>query len=67
MIDLGDAGVADRWRDIALMLGSLERNFGGACGGKVYRDFSPMLLAEKLEIPFDQEKLTYYLRLNALF
>ena len=67
MIDLGDAGVADRWRDIALMWGSLERNFGGAYGGKVYRDFSPMLLAEKLEIPFDQEKLTYYLRLNALF
>lgn len=67
MIDLGDAGIADRWRDIALLWGSLERNFGGVYGGKVYHDFDPMLLIRALNIPFDQEKLTFYLRLNALF
>lgn len=67
MIDLGDAGTADRWRDIALCWGSLERNFGGVYGGKVYHDFDPKRLVEKLGVPMDWEKLTYYLRLNAMF
>ena len=67
MIDLGDAGVADRWRDIALCWGSLERNFGGVYGGKVYHDFDPVMLVDKLGIPMDGEKLAYYLRLNAMF
>lgn len=67
MIDLGDAGVADRWRDIALCWGSLERNFGGVYGGKVYHDFDPVMLVDKLGIPMDEEKLAYYLRLNAMF
>ena len=67
MIDLGDTGVADRWRDIALCWGSLARNFGGEYGGKVYEGFDPMLLVEKLGIPFEPDKLEYYLRLCALY
>lgn len=67
MIDLGDTGIADRWRDIALCWRSLRRNFDGSYGGKVYPDFNPDLLLEKLGIPIDREKLRYYILLDELF
>lgn len=67
MIDLGDAGIADRWRDIALCWRSLRRNFDGSYGGKVYPDFDPDLLLHKLDIPIDREKLRYYILLDELF
>jgi kanamycin kinase/aminoglycoside 3'-phosphotransferase-3 len=67
MIDLGDAGIADRWRDIALCWRSLRRNFDGSYGGMVYPDFNPDLLLEKLGIPVDREKLQYYILLDELF
>lgn len=66
-IDLGDAGVADRWRDIAVCRGSLKRNFNGSYGGKVYPDFDPDRLFEYLGIELDQEKLRYYTLLNELY
>ena len=66
-IDLGDAGIGDKWRDIALCYRSLKHNFDGTFGGKVYEDFNPNMLFEALEIEPDWEKLNYYILLDELF
>ena len=66
-IDLGDAGVGDKWRDIALCYRSLKHNFDGTYGGKVYEDFNPDMLFEALGIEPDWEKLRYYILLDELF
>lgn len=66
-IDLGDTGVGDKWRDIALCYRSLKHNFGGRYGGKAYPDFRPEMLFEKLGIEPDWEKLRYYILLDELF
>lgn len=66
-IDLGDAGVGDKWRDIALCYRSLKHNFDGTYGGKVYKDFNPDMLFEKLGIEPDWDKLKYYILLDELF
>lgn len=66
-IDLGDAGIGDKWRDIALCYRSLKHNFDGAYGGKVYENFNPDILFEKLGIEPDWEKLRYYILLDELF
>ena len=69
MIDLGNAGVADRWLDIVDCYGSLERNFGGAYGGPVYEDYSPDLLLACLGLTDDasRAKLRYYRLLQLLY
>lgn len=66
-IDLGDAGVGDKWRDIALCYRSLKHNFDGTFGGKVYEDFNPDLLFEALGIEPDWEKINYHILLDELF
>ncbi|MBE6131462.1 MAG: aminoglycoside 3'-phosphotransferase [Erysipelotrichaceae bacterium] len=66
-IDLGDAGVGDKWRDIALCYRSLKNNFNGTYGNKKYLDFDPNLLFEYLDIEPDYNKLKYYLLLDELF
>lgn len=66
-IDLGKAGIGDKWNDIALCYRSLKHNFDGTYGGKVYEDFNPNMLFEKLEIEPDWEKINYYLLLDELF
>jgi len=67
-IDLGRAGVADRWQDIALCYRSLIHNYTGRYSdGVVYEDFRPELLFEALEIEPDWEKLRYYILLDELF
>ena len=66
-IDLGDTGIGDRWRDIALCWRSLLHNYDGSYGGKVYPDFDPDALFDALGIPPDREKLRYYLLLDELF
>ena len=66
-IDLGDMGIGDRWRDISLCWRSLEHNFDGSYGGKVYKDFDPDMLFEKLNIEPDRDKLRYYILLDELF
>lgn len=66
-IDLGKAGVGDKWRDIALCYRSLKHNFDGTYGGKVYKDFNPDMLFEKLEIEPDWDKIRYYILLDELF
>ena len=66
-IDLGDAGIGDKWRDIALCYRSLKHNFDGTYGGKVYKDFHPDMLLKKLEIEPNWDKLNYYILLDELF
>ena len=66
-IDLGKAGIGDKWNDIALCYRSLKHNFDGTYGGKGYEDFNPDLLFEKLGLEPDWEKMKYYLLLDELF
>ena len=66
-VDLGDSGIADRYRDIALCWQSLKSNSDGTFGGKVYPDFDPDALFSALGITPDREKLNYYLQLGELF
>lgn len=66
-IDLGRAGVGDKWNDIALCYRSLKHNFDGTYGGKVYEDFNPDTLFEKLGVEPDWEKIKWYLLLDELF
>jgi len=66
-IDLGKTGVGDKWNDIALCYRSLKHNFDGTYGGKVYEDFKPEMLFEKLGVEPDWEKIKYYLLLDELF
>ena len=65
-IDVGDLGIGEKWRDIALCYRSLRDNWGGAYGGRVY-DFDPELLFDALQIEPDWEKIRYHLLLDELF
>lgn len=61
-VDLGRAGVADKWQDIALCIRSLTYNLGDQFDPK-YVD----LLLELLGVPMDEHKLDYYILLDELF
>lgn len=58
-IDLGRAGVANLWQDVALCMRSLWHNFHT-------REFDDVLL-QRIGIPLNQEKLDYYILLDELF
>ncbi len=58
-IDIGRAGIADQWQDVALCLRSFHHNFNT-------EEYDNLLLKE-LSIPLDQEKLDYYILLDELF
>ena len=66
-IDLDHAGVGDKWMDIALCYRSLKHNFNGIYGGKVYKDFNPDMLFEKIGIEPVWDKINYYVLLDELF
>ena len=66
-IDLGDAGIGDKWRDIALCYRSLKHNVDGTFGNKIYPDVNPDLLLEELGIEPNNEKIRYYILLDELF
>lgn len=63
-IDLGKAGAADKWQDIAICYRSLRHVFSSDKGNT---DFDPNLLFEKLGIKKDERKLKYYTLLDELF
>lgn len=65
-IDLGDAGTADRWRDLALCRRSLMHNTDGTYGYTV-PGITPDRLFEYLGVRPDWEKLRYYLLLDEFF
>ena len=66
-IDLGECGVGDRWRDIALCYRSLRWNAEGAFGGAAYPDVDPQMLFDALGIEPNMEKIRYYTLLDELF
>lgn len=66
-VDLGRSGVADRYQDIASCCRSLQHNFDGAYGGRVYGGLNVRMLFEELGIEPDQEKIRYYILLDELF
>lgn len=66
-IDLGRAGIADRYQDIAICYRSLQYNYSGFFGGKVYEDFDADILFEELGIIPDWNKIKYYILLDELF
>lgn len=67
-IDLGRAGVADRWQDIALCYRSLVHNYSGKYAKRpAPADFGPDELFTMLGIAPDWQKLRYYILLDELF
>ncbi len=64
-IDLGQAGVADKWLDIEQVLWSMWANTTGVFGG-ARRDFDRKYLFEALQMQPDDEKLRYYSLLSEL-
>ena len=64
-IDLGQAGCADRWRDLDQGLWSMWANTTGLFGGKA-RLFDRNALFSALNLPLDEEKLRYYSLLSEL-
>lgn len=66
-LDLGKAGVADKYQDMALCYRSLLENLEGKYGGKSFHKVDPMLLFKKLGIKADWDKVRYYILLDELF
>ncbi|MCM1568540.1 MAG: aminoglycoside 3'-phosphotransferase [Roseburia sp.] len=66
-LDLGGAGVADKWCDIALCYRSLSHNYSGKYGRQAYSGFDGQLLFRELGIEPDWEKIRYYILLDELF
>ena len=64
-IDLGSAGICDRWMDLALGWRSLKHNSDGHYG-KIYPGIHPDDLFRAAGIPKDEEKLRYYILLDEL-
>lgn len=65
-IDIGDMGIGEKWRDIALCWRSLRDNWKGCYGGSHYA-FDPDSLFDALGIEPDWEKMRYHLLLDELF
>ena len=64
-IDLGQAGMADKWVDIEMVSWSMWANSTGQFGGKC-RTFDKKLLYDALDMQPDDEKIRYYSLLNEL-
>ena len=66
MIDLGDCGIADPWRDLSLGWRSLKHNSDGHWGAR-YPEIDPDDLFRAAGVPKDEQRLRYYLLLDELF
>ncbi|MBQ6232543.1 MAG: aminoglycoside 3'-phosphotransferase [Clostridia bacterium] len=64
-IDVGNAGIGDRWMDLALGWRSLKHNSDGHYG-HVYPNIDPDDLFRAAGVPKDEEKLRYYILLDEL-
>ena len=58
---------ADQYQDIALCCRSLQHNFDGAYGSRVYGGLDVQMLFVELGIEPDWEKIKYYILLDELF
>ncbi len=66
MIDLGDFGTADPWRDLSYAWRSLKHNSDGFFG-KTYPNIDPDDLFRAVGVPKDGERLRLYLLFDELF
>ncbi|MCF9047503.1 phosphotransferase [Acinetobacter nectaris] len=66
-IDLGQSGIADRYRDIALYYRSLKDNLSGVYSGKIYSNFNLSDFFDALDISPDYDKIAYYILLDELY
>jgi len=66
-LDLGRAGLADPYQDLALGYRSLKHNSDGTYDGIRYSGFSDDLLFRALGMEPDWEKVRYYILLDELF
>lgn len=66
-IDLGRAGIADRYQDIALAYRSLKHNFAGVYDDYQVAEADAFELFTYLEITPDWDKINYYRLLDELF
>lgn len=67
-LDLGKAGIADRWQDIALCVRSLKHNICDVCKlPEAEFLYAKELLYTELGITENKEKLKYYILLDELF
>ena len=66
-IDLGKAGIADKWCDIAICYRNISHNFSGKYHGTSYPGYDEMRFFQELGIEPDREKLRYYILLDELF
>jgi len=66
-IDIGGAGIGDKWQDIALCYRSLKHNFEGKYNGISYAGYHPDMLFEELGIAPDWDKINYYILMDELF
>lgn len=66
-IDLGRAGIADRYQDIALAYRSLKHNFAGAYDDYQAAEADAFELFTYLEMIPDWDKINYYILLDELF
>ena len=66
LIDLGRAGVADRWCDISLCYRSTKDNFSGKYG-QTWLGYSDRYIFDALQMQPDWEKIRYYMLLDELF
>ncbi|MBQ6174473.1 MAG: aminoglycoside 3'-phosphotransferase [Clostridia bacterium] len=66
MIDLGDCGVADPWRDLSKAWWSLKHNSDGSFG-HTYPDIDPDDLFRAVGVPKDEDRLRLFLLLDELF
>jgi len=66
-IDLGKAGIADKWQDIALCYRSLLHNFSGKYSGKEIPGFRSEMLFDQLGLEPNWDKIQYYILLDELF
>ncbi len=67
LIDLGKAGIADKWQDIALCYRSLSNNYSGVYDGVKYAGFNDQMLFDALGIEPDWDRIRYYILLDELF
>ena len=65
-IDVGDTGIGDKWKDIALCYRSLKHNSDGRFG-VVYPDLNPDEFFDVLGIEPNWEKINYFILLDELF
>lgn len=66
-LDLGRAGVADKWCDIALCYRSLSHNYSGRFHSAAYSGYDDLLLFKALGLEPDWQKIRYYILLDELF